>query len=215
MINTQTRSDETGGESSPGDVTEYVNLWGPTQQDTLQKSLDTVKIKSFPLCASVRRNDLMTPVISWRWSNFSVIWCRQTIKKLITNIPNSGQTWLGAVSLAGRHSWDLKLHWQQINWHQSMILNKVPCCLGEWDSHAAFCLLTVFNRDNCPFLSREEAEALSRMPRTPSWRRLTTFFTSGESVQQKNGMYSCSTHCLETFTLRVPGWIFNQLVKDH
>lgn len=27
----------TGGES-PGDVTEYVNLWGPTQQDTSQKS---------------------------------------------------------------------------------------------------------------------------------------------------------------------------------
>lgn len=45
MINTQTRSDETSGESSPGDVTEYVNLLGPSRQESLQKSPYTVQMK--------------------------------------------------------------------------------------------------------------------------------------------------------------------------
>lgn len=47
MINTQTRSDETSGESSPGDVTEYVNLLGPSRQESLQKSPYTVQMKKF------------------------------------------------------------------------------------------------------------------------------------------------------------------------
>lgn len=44
LINTQTHSDDTSGESSPGGVTEYVNLSGPTQQDTSQKNPHTAHI---------------------------------------------------------------------------------------------------------------------------------------------------------------------------
>lgn len=144
MINTQTRSDETSGESSPGDGTEHVNLLGPSQQDTLQKTPYTVKIllkwKSFLLCMSVRRNDLMTAVISWRLSNFSVICCQQTVKKLITTFPTAVKLeWVQSLSCRLTQLWPGATMAADYltSFHEP---EQGSLCLGEWKSHAASCL---------------------------------------------------------------------------
>lgn len=159
-----------------------------------RRVLTPLKWKSFLLCISVRRTDLMTPVNSWRLSSFSVIWCGQTIKKLITVQHSQQRSNLNGCShcFAGRHRCDLKLHWQQITWHHSMNLNKVTCAWGNERAmqHSAF--ITIFDHDNCPSLLRKKAETVHRMAMYAIMKTPYNVFhlniTSRESVQQNDVM---------------------------